>query len=72
MTENDPVILCTRDSHNLNHVFPANPNIFQYQDLSKVIISLSITQEKKKDLMNMAKYLMDPKQCKFYENIPSA
>ena len=50
MTEDDPVILCTRESHNLNHIFPANPNIFQYQDLSRLYSAPQLQKRKRKIL----------------------
>ena len=50
MTEDDPVILSTRESHNLNHVFPANPNIFQYQDLSRLYSAPQLQKRKRKIL----------------------
>jgi len=46
MTEDDPVILCTRESHNLNHVFPVNGNIFQFQDLSRLCSAPQLQKRK--------------------------
>lgn len=78
ITADVPVSLYVRETHNIlrlwisEPVFPTRTNPCDIKDLPNLYSALlPISKEKKKDLMDMARYLTDSDHRSFYETLLS-
>lgn len=77
-TADDPSTLYARDSHNILkpwitcNVFPTNMNYCDYNEIPALYSELvPISNEKKKDLLDMIHYLTNDEHVSFYDSLPT-
>ena len=79
ITADDPSTLYARDSHNILkpwiscNVFPTNMNYCDYNEIPALYSELvPISNEKKKDLLDMIHYLTNDEHVSFYDSLPTS